>query len=302
MIDYINLFSKYSFFDIRYNELLKNHTSFKIGGPADIFIIPDSLDELIYAIKITREEKIPYFIMGNGTNLLVKDGGIRGVVIKVNGNIDKLTVEGEKIKAQAGALLSNTSKFALENNLTGMEFASGIPGTVGGAVMMNAGAYNGEIKDVVSKVTVLTKDNEMVTYTNEEMNFGYRKSRVIEEELVVLEVEFSLKKGKYEDILERMRDLNEKRTLKQPLELASAGSTFKRPEGHFAGQLIDSAGLRGLRYKDAQVSQKHCGFIVNLGDATYKDISTLINVVQKTVKDVHGVDLELEIKVVGEDL
>jgi UDP-N-acetylmuramate dehydrogenase len=302
MIDYINLFSKYSFFDIRYNELLKNHTSFKIGGPADIFIIPNSLDELIYAIKIAREEKIPYFIMGNGTNLLVKDGGIRGVVIKVNGNIDKLTVEGEKIKAQAGALLSNTSKFALENNLTGMEFASGIPGTVGGAVMMNAGAYNGEIKDVVSKVTVLTKDNEMVTYTNEEMNFGYRKSRVIEEELVVLEVEFSLKKGKYEDILERMRDLNEKRTLKQPLELASAGSTFKRPEGHFAGQLIDSAGLRGLRYKDAQVSQKHCGFIVNLGDATYKDISTLIKIVQKTVKDVHGVDLELEIKVVGEDL
>lgn len=302
MIDYINLFSKYSFFDIRYNELLKNHTSFKIGGPADIFIIPNSLDELIYAIKIAREEKIPYFIMGNGTNLLVKDGGIRGVVIKVNGNIDKLTVEGEKIKAQAGALLSNTSKFALKNSLAGMEFASGIPGTVGGAVMMNAGAYNGEIKDIVSKVTVLTKENEIVTYTNEEMNFGYRKSRVIEEELVVLEVEFSLKRGKYEDILERMRDLNEKRTLKQPLELASAGSTFKRPEGHFAGQLIDSAGLRGLRYKDAQVSQKHCGFIVNLGDATYKDISTLINVVQKTVKDVHGVDLELEIKVVGEDL
>lgn len=302
MIDYINLFSKYSFFDIRYNELLKNHTSFKIGGPADIFIIPNSLDELIYAIKIARVEKIPYFIMGNGTNLLVKDGGIRGVVIKVNGNIDKLTVEGEKIKAQAGALLANTSKFALENNLTGMEFATGIPGTVGGAVMMNAGAYNGEIKDVVSKVTVLTKDNEVVTYTNEEMNFGYRKSRVIEEELVVLEVEFSLKKGKYEDIFNRMRDLNEKRALKQPLELPSAGSTFKRPEGHYAGQLIDSAGLRGLRYKDAQVSQKHCGFIVNLGDATYKDISTLIKIVQKTVKDVHGVDLELEIKVVGEDL
>ncbi|TFZ40398.1 UDP-N-acetylmuramate dehydrogenase [Soehngenia longivitae] len=302
MIDYINLFSKYSFFDIRYNELLKNHTSFKIGGPADIFIIPNSLDELIYAIKIARVEKIPYFIMGNGTNLLVKDGGIRGVVIKINGNIDKLTVEGEKIKAQAGALLANTSKFALENNLTGMEFASGIPGTVGGAVMMNAGAYNGEIKDIVSKVTVLTKDNEIVTYTNEEMNFGYRKSRVIEEELVVLEVEFSLKKGKYEDIFNRMQDLNEKRALKQPLELPSAGSTFKRPEGHFAGQLIDTAGLRGLRYKDAQVSQKHCGFIVNLGDATYKDISTLIKIVQKTVKDVHGVDLELEIKVVGEDL
>lgn len=302
MIDYIDLFSKYSFFDIRYNELLKNHTSFKIGGPADIFIIPNSIDELIYAIRIARVEKIPYFIMGNGTNLLVKDGGIRGVVIKVNGNIDKLTVEGEKIKAQAGALLANTSKFALENNLTGMEFATGIPGTVGGAVMMNAGAYNGEIKDIVSKVTVLTKDNEIVTYTNEEMNFGYRKSRVIEEELVVLEVEFSLKKGKYEDIFNRMRDLNEKRALKQPLELPSAGSTFKRPEGHYAGQLIDSAGLRGLRYKDAQVSQKHCGFIVNLGDATYKDISTLIKIVQKTVKDVHGVDLELEIKVVGEDL
>ncbi|HOK62323.1 MAG TPA: UDP-N-acetylmuramate dehydrogenase [Soehngenia sp.] len=302
MVDYISLFSKYSFFDIRYNELMKNHTSFKIGGPADIFIIPNSMEELINAIKIAREAKIPYFIMGNGTNLLVKDGGIRGVVIKVNSNIDKLTVEGEKITAQAGALLSNTSKFALENNLTGMEFASGIPGTVGGAVMMNAGAYNGEMKDIVSKVTVLTKDNEIVTYTNEEMNFGYRKSRVIEEELVVLEVEFSLKRGEYEDIFYRMQDLNEKRTSKQPLELPSAGSTFKRPEGHFAGQLIDKAGLRGLRYKDAQVSQKHCGFIVNLGNATYKDISTLIKVVQKTVKDVHGVDLELEIKVVGEDL
>ena len=240
--------------------------------------------------------------MGNGTNLLVKDGGIRGVVIKVNSSIDKLMVESEKITAQAGALLSSISKFALENSLTGIEFASGIPGTVGGAVMMNAGAYNGEIKDIVSKVTALTRDNEIVTYTNEEMNFGYRKSRVIEEELVVLEVEFSLRKGDYEEISNKMQELKDKRTSKQPLELPSAGSTFKRPEGHFAGQLIDEAGLRGLRYKDAQVSQKHCGFIVNLGNATYKDISTLIKIVQKTVKDVHGVDLELEIKVVGEDL
>ncbi len=302
MIDYMNLFSKYSFSDIRYNELMKNHTSFKIGGPADVFIIPSSIDELINAIKIARQEEIPYFIMGNGTNLLVKDGGIRGVVIKVNSSIDKLMVESEKITAQAGALLSSISKFALENSLTGIEFASGIPGTVGGAVMMNAGAYNGEIKDIVSKVTALTRDNEIVTYTNEEMNFGYRKSRVIEEELVVLEVEFSLRKGDYEEISNKMQELKDKRTSKQPLELPSAGSTFKRPEGHFAGQLIDEAGLRGLRYKDAQVSQKHCGFIVNLGNATYKDISTLITIVQKTVKDVHGVDLELEIKVVGEDL
>ncbi|TJX64038.1 UDP-N-acetylmuramate dehydrogenase [Soehngenia saccharolytica] len=302
MIDYMNLFSNYSFSDIRYNELMKNHTSFKIGGPADVFIIPSSIDELINAIKIARQEEIPYFIMGNGTNLLVKDGGIRGVVIKVNSSIDKLMVEGEKIRAQAGALLSSISKFALENSLTGIEFASGIPGTVGGAVMMNAGAYNGEIKDIVSKVTALTRDNEIVTYTNEEMNFGYRKSRVIEEELVVLEVEFSLRKGDYEEISNKMQELKDKRTSKQPLELPSAGSTFKRPEGHFAGQLIDEAGLRGLRYKDAQVSQKHCGFIVNLGNATYKDISTLIKIVQKTVKDVHGVDLELEIKVVGEDL
>lgn len=302
MIDYMNLFSNYSFSDIRYNELMKNHTSFKIGGPADVFIIPSSIDELINAIKIARQKEIPYFIMGNGTNLLVKDGGIRGVVIKVNSSIDKLMVEGEKIRAQAGALLSSISKFALENSLTGIEFASGIPGTVGGAVMMNAGAYNGEIKDIVSKVTALTRDNEIVTYTNEEMNFGYRKSRVIEEELVVLEVEFSLRKGDYEEISNKMQELKDKRTSKQPLELPSAGSTFKRPEGHFAGQLIDEAGLRGLRYKDAQVSQKHCGFIVNLGNATYKDISTLITIVQKTVKDVHGVDLELEIKVVGEDL
>ncbi|MBC7087591.1 MAG: UDP-N-acetylmuramate dehydrogenase [Tissierellales bacterium] len=301
MEDIFELYSKYSFSDIRFNELMKNHTSFKIGGPADIFIIPETIEELINAIKIARESNIPYFVMGNGTNLLVKDGGIRGLVIKVNSKINQMFIEGEKITAQAGALLSDIAKFALNNSLSGMEFASGIPGTVGGAVMMNAGAYNGEMKDIVSKVKVLTKQNDIVTYSKQEMNFGYRKSRVIEEELVVLEVEFDLKSGDYNEIFEKMKDLNERRSSKQPLELASAGSTFKRPEGYFAGKLIDEAGLRGLRYKDAQVSQKHCGFIVNLGFATYKDVSTLISIVQKTVKDVHGVDLELEIKVVGED-
>lgn len=287
--------------NILYDEPMKNHTSFKIGGPAHIMALPGSVDELVGLIKTCKNNDIEYCIMGNGTNLLVSDDGIRAVVIKINSNLNKVSVFGDKIVAEAGALLSAVSNSALKYSLTGIEFASGIPGTVGGAVVMNAGAYGGEMKDVITKVRCLNKNGEIVEYTNEEMKFGYRSSRAQREGLIVIEVEMELEEGKYDDIVEKMRELKEKRISKQPLNIPSGGSTFKRPKGYYAGKLIDDAGLRGLRFGDAQVSEKHCGFIVNVGNATSNDVKTLIRVVQKTVSDKYGVLLEPEIKIIGEE-
>jgi len=298
---YRDYFSIEDYSDIRFNEPMKNHTSFQIGGPADVMIIPSSEEELIKAVKICRTNDLKYFIMGNGSNLLVRDGGIRGVVIKINGNFDKIAVKENIISVQAGALLSSTSKQALKASLTGIEFASGIPGTVGGAVVMNAGAYGGEMKDIVKKIRVLTTENKIVELSNEELNFGYRNSRVKELDWIVLTAQFELTKYDYEKIDGEMKDLTFQRTSKQPLEMASGGSTFKRPEGYFAGKLIDDSGLRGLRHGDAQVSDKHCGFVVNRGNSTYKEVLELIDVVKKTVRDNYGVELELEIKQVGDD-
>lgn len=286
--------------DIRFNEPMKNHTTFKIGGPADIMIIPSSEEELIKAVTFSRENNIKHFIMGNGSNLLVRDEGIRGLVIKINGNFDKVIVEDNIITVQAGALLSTTSKEALKHSLTGMEFASGIPGTVGGGVVMNAGAYGGEMKDIVKSVRVLTNDNKIVELTNKELNFTYRNSKVKELDWIILSIAFELKKDDYLKIEEKMKDLTFQRTSKQPLEMASGGSTFKRPEGYFAGKLIDDSGLRGLRHGDAQVSEKHCGFVVNRGNSTYKEVMELIGVIKKTVRDNYKVDLEMEIKQVGD--
>jgi UDP-N-acetylmuramate dehydrogenase len=295
------LFIDKSIGTILFDEPMKNHTSFKIGGPADVMIIPRSEEELINAVKICRDNGINMYIMGNGSNLLVRDGGIRGVVIKVNEGINNIKVDGNTIISQAGALITAVSRIAMSNSLTGLEFANGIPGSIGGAVTMNAGAYGGEMKDVIKKVRVLDSENNIKELSNEEMNFRYRGSRVVDENLIVLSAEFELKPGNYEEIQAVMKELTHKRTSKQPLELPSAGSTFKRPVGYFAGKLIDDAGLRGLRHGGAQVSEKHCGFIVNIDNATCKDVLELIAVVQKTIKDKFAVELETEIKIIGED-
>lgn len=284
------------------DELMKNHTSFKIGGPVDIMILPSNEEEIKNAVEICRAEKLDFMVMGNGSNMLVKDGGIRGVIIKLNENFKKIEVIKNRIYAQAGALLNAISRVALENSLSGFEFATGIPGALGGAMTMNAGAYGGEMKDVVETVRALDKNGEIRDYSNEEMNFRYRGSRVGDEGLIVLSILFKLTPGKREEIKATIDDLTHKRTSKQPLEYPSGGSTFKRPEGHFAGKLIDDSGLRGLRYGGAQVSTKHCGFVINSECATCKDVLTLIDVIRKTVKDNYDVELEREIKLLGEDL
>ncbi len=295
------LFVNKPFGKILLDEQMKNHTTFKIGGPADVMIIPSNEEELIEGIKFSRENDIDFLIMGNGSNLLIKDGGIRGAVIKINEGFNSITINGTKIYCEAGALLSTVSKAALKHSLKNFEFASGIPGTIGGAITMNAGAYGGEMKDVVTKVRVLDKMGNIREYNNEEMNFRYRNSRVWDEGLIVLGVELGLEEGDPSTIQEIMKDLTYKRTSKQPLELPSGGSTFKRPEGYFAGKLIEDAGLRGLRHGGASVSEKHCGFVVNIDNATCKDVLHLISVIQKVVRDKFNVELETEIKLLGED-
>lgn len=300
-MDIKKIFKNKDFKNILFNEPMKNHTTFKIGGPVDVLIIPENEKELIESVKVCRDNNIYFLIMGNGSNLLIRDGGIRGVVIKINEGFNKIEINDSKMYCEAGALLSSTSKKALEYSLKGIEFASGIPGTIGGSVTMNAGAYNGEMKDVVSKVRVLDNENMVREYTNEEMKFRYRNSRVLDEALIVLGVELTLEKGISKKIEERMNDLTYKRTSKQPLSWPSGGSTFKRPEGYFAGKLIDDSGLRGLRYGGAQVSEKHCGFIINTDNAKCKDVLRLIQVVQKVVRDNFNVELETEIRLLGED-
>ena len=298
--NYMKLFENVDFGIILFDEPMKNHTSFKIGGPTDIMIIPESEEDIINAIKFLRENNIKYFVMGNGTNLLVKDTGIRGAVIKIADKYNKISIDGDKINCEAGALLSDIGKYTLENSLTGFEFASGIPGTVGGAITMNAGAYGGEMKDIVVKVRALDKNNNIVEFNNEEMDFRYRGSKVVDDDLIVLSTEFQLEKGDKTTIKEKIDDLAYRRQSKQPLEYPSGGSTFKRPTGYFAGKLIEDAGLRGLRYGDAQVSEKHCGFVINAGDANFHEVYTLIKTVQKIVKDKFQVSLETEIKIIGD--
>ncbi|SHJ49005.1 UDP-N-acetylmuramate dehydrogenase [Tepidibacter formicigenes] len=287
--------------DILIDELMKNHTSFKIGGPADFLVTPRNEDEIKKLIILVNKENIPYFLMGNGSNLLVKDGGIRGVVIKIAENYSDFEIKDNIIKAQSGILLSKLAKNILKNSLSGFEFASGIPGTLGGAIAMNAGAYGGEMKDVVESVRLLDMDGNIVELSNEEMEFGYRKSLITEKNYIVLEAKVALKVGKYEDIKAIYDDLNLKRTTKQPLNMPSAGSTFKRPQGYYAGKLIEDSGLRGLTLKGAQVSTKHCGFVVNTGNASASDILELLDIIKKTVYDKFNVVLEEEVKIIGED-
>ncbi len=290
----------YSENQIEFNANMSEHIYFKVGGPADALLVPNTKEQLVKTIKVCKENNIPYYVIGNGSNLLVKDGGMRGVVIKLT-EINKISSSNGKITAETGALLKDVSKEALDNNLTGLEFACGIPGSIGGAVFMNAGAYNGEIKDVIESAEVLTQDGEIVTYNKEELNLGYRTSRVMKENAIVLEAVFALENGDHEKIKARVDDLTEKRESKQPLEYPSAGSTFKRPEGYFAGKLIQDAGLKGYSIGGAAVSEKHSGFVINKGNATAKDVLDLIAHIQKEVKKQFGVDLYPEVRIIGEE-
>ena len=281
-------------------EPMASHTTFKIGGPADYFVKPETVEELAAVLKLCKEGNVPYFILGNGSNLLVGDKGFRGVVIQLYKNFDGMTIEGTTVTAKAGAMLVRVAKESGKAGLTGLEFASGIPGTIGGAMVMNAGAYGGEMKDVVTAVTVLTKDGEIKKLSGEEMNFRYRGSVVEDEDYIVLEAVMELKEGNLEEIQARMAELTLQRKTKQPIEFPSAGSTFKRPEGYFAGKLIQDAGLRGFQVGGAQVSEKHCGFVINAGGATAADVMSLMQQVSDKVNEEFGVTLEPEVKRIGE--
>ncbi|MDD3254173.1 MAG: UDP-N-acetylmuramate dehydrogenase [Lachnospiraceae bacterium] len=285
---------------IRINEPMSRHTTFRTGGPADYYVEPEDVQALSAVLKLCRAEKEPYYILGNGSNLLVGDGGYRGVMIALGKAWSSVTVEESRIRAGAGALLSAVSRQALEHALTGLEFAAGIPGTVGGAVVMNAGAYGSEMKQVLTAVTVLTEAGEIRTLPASELELGYRTSCILRRGYVVLEAKFALTPGDETEIRGRMDDLAQQRKSKQPLEYPSAGSTFKRPEGYFAGKLIQDAGLRGYCVGGAQVSEKHCGFVINRGEATAADIMELCRQVQEKVQEQFGVTLELEVKTLGE--
>lgn len=280
-------------------EPMKKHTTFRVGGCARYLVEPGDVQQLSAVVNACREQKVPYYVVGNGSNLLVSDAGYNGVIIHLFKNMSEIRTEGNHMILQAGVLLARAARTACREGLSGLEFASGIPGTVGGALVMNAGAYGGEMKDVVSRVTVLTSEGEPREYTKEQMAFGYRRSRLTEEAGIVLETEFTLHPGRTEEIQARMEELKEKRVLKQPLEYASAGSTFKRPEGHFAGKLIEDAGLRGFRIGDAQVSEKHCGFVINRGNASASEIAEVIRQVQDRVYAHSGVRLQTEVKFLG---
>lgn len=282
------------------DEPMSRHTTFRIGGPADYYVTPHSKEEIRDVIQACREAQIPHYILGNGSNLLVGDKGYRGVVIQIFKNFSDIQVEGLGIRAKAGALLSRIAKTAMTNGLTGMEFAAGIPGTLGGAVMMNAGAYGGEMKDILKEAVVLTENGEFLTLTAEELELGYRTSVIAKKRYFVLEAKLALKKGASEEIQAIMEDLHGRRVSKQPLEYPSAGSTFKRPAGYFAGKLIMDAGLRGFSVGDAQVSEKHCGFVINKGRATAEDVRNLMDEVIRKVQETSGVTLEPEVKMLGE--
>ena len=285
---------------VKVNEPMKRHTTFRIGGPADYFLMPSSEKELKGIIEICKSEELPYFILGNGSNLLVSDKGYRGVIVQLYKNYGDIAVKGDEIHASAGALLSQIAAAARNSSLTGFEFAGGIPGTLGGAVVMNAGAYGGEMKDVLKEVTVMTAEGEILTLPVEKLQMGYRTSIVKTKGYLVLGAVIALRQGDQEAIKERMKELTEQRVSKQPLEFPSAGSTFKRPEGYFAGKLIMDAGLRGYQTGGAQVSEKHCGFVINKEDATAADVCRLIRDVQNKVKEQFGVTLETEVKFLGE--
>lgn len=282
--------------NILINEPMKNHTTFRVGGNADILVIPSSKEELIECLKLD----VPKFVMGNGSNLVVKDGGIRGLVIKTT-NLKNLEINENVIDADAGCMLAKISMVARDNLLAGLEFASGIPGTLGGAVYMNAGAYGGEMKDIVVETTYADLSGNIYTISNDKHEFGKRKSFFTGKDFVILSSKMKLNEGVFDEIKEKMEEYKASRNSKQPVTLPSAGSIFKRPEGYFAGKLIEDSGLKGYRIGGAEVSTLHAGFIVNVDNATSKDVIDLIKHIQDEVMKKFGVELETEVRIIGED-
>ena len=281
-------------------EMMSKHTTFCVGGPAAFYLVPETMEEVPEAIRFAREKKLPFYLIGRGSNILVGDGGYDGVIIEIGKGLEKIECRPDgTVEAQAGISLARMASRLADRGLTGFEFASGIPGTLGGAITMNAGAYGGEIKDCIKSATVLTESGDRLVLDKEKMELGYRSSIVQKEQYIVLLAIFSFEKGEPEQIKAQMKELNRKRREKQPLEYPSAGSTFKRPEGYYAGKLIEDAGLRGYRVGDAQVSEKHCGFVVNRGHATAAQIRQLMQDVQDTVKEKFQVDLEPEVRMIG---
>ena len=282
------------------NEPMKDHTTFRIGGPADCLILPASMEDVAFVFQCLKRHDIPFVILGNGSNVLVLDKGIRGAVIKFNSPISAIRKKKNTLTAGAGALLRDVSEFAAENSLSGMEFACGIPGSIGGAVFMNAGAYDGEMKNIVSAVRAISPEGEVMQFAANELDFGYRHSIFQENGCAICEVDLTLAPGNAAEIKEKIAGFTERRESKQPLEMPSAGSTFKRPEGHYAGTLIEQTGLKGFTVGGAQVSDKHAGFVVNAGDATAKDVLELIRQVQDRVFEKHHVKLFPEVRILGE--
>ena len=285
--------------DVKKGELMKNHTSFKIGGEVDFLATPENFSEIKDLIKTCKENGVQYTIIGNGSNILVGDEGIAGVVIKISSGLTSVKIDGNLIYAEAGVLLSTLANKVKLESLTGLEFASGIPGTLGGAIYMNAGAYGGEMKDVVKKVGYLDSDGEIREISGADAGFGYRKSIFVDSDKIILYAELELEKGDIEEITKTMLDLNQRRKDKQPLNFPSAGSTFKRPEGYFAAKLIEDSGLKGYSVGGAKVSEKHAGFVVNFDNATASDVKKLMEDVKNIVLEKFGVELEPEVKFLG---
>lgn len=279
---------------------MREHTTFQIGGPADCLLKPASMEETQQILRLVKEYELPLTFVGNGSNMLVSDKGIRGVVVNFADTFNAIRVEGTKMTVGAGALLKDIAEAAAQHSLAGLEFACGIPGSIGGAVFMNAGAYGGETKSVVKAVRAVTRDGEVKTYSLDDLELGYRHSIFQTNGEAIVEVELELTPGSEEEIRASIADFTQRRESKQPLEMPSAGSTFKRPEGYFAGTLIDQTGLKGLSVGGAQVSTKHAGFVVNKGGATAADVINLIHEVQKRVKEAHGVELQPEVRLIGE--
>jgi UDP-N-acetylmuramate dehydrogenase len=286
---------------ILFDEPMRHHTSFRIGGPADALVLPGTIADLRQTIRLARRLDLPLTITGNGSNLLVRDGGLRGIVMKLGDSFDRITVDGTRMTARSGALLATVSRTAGSHSLTGLEFAIGIPGTLGGAVIMNAGAYGGEMKDVITHVTALDESGDLHEMAPAELQFGYRRSALQKSGWIVAEVEMQLQPGDRAAIDAKMADLTQQRESKQPLSFPSAGSVFKRPPGKYVGPMVEELGLKGCRIGDAQVSEKHAGFIINRGEATARDVLALIQHVRERVQAAYDVWLETEVRVIGED-
>ena len=289
---------------IREQEPLSAHTTFRIGGPAAYYLIPENRDEVSEALDFAKEKGLPFYVLGRGSNMLFDDEGYPGVLVEIGRGMEQMSVEKEldetvRVVAQAGITMSSMAMQLAEAGLTGFEFAGGIPGTLGGGITMNAGAYGGEIRDCIQDATVMTESGGILVLTRDQLELGYRTSVIQHERYLILEGSFLFKRGEKEEILARMRELNQRRRDKQPLEYPSAGSTFKRPEGYFAGKLIEDAGLRGYRVGDAQVSEKHCGFVVNRGNATAAEVRQLIRDVQEQVQEKFQVRLEPEVRIIA---